>query len=253
MNLSNVSIGLVGATPHDVLRTLGPQIEAAGFRGLWLNDGPDGDSISGLRAVAEVTTTLRLSTGVIPLDRRSAPEILADLHGLPLDRVAIGVGSGGPKNALARVAEAVEILRPEVTVLVGALGPKMRALGAAKADGILLSWLTPDDARDAMADLRRDAAGNAARGVLYARTAVDTASLPVLRAEADRYASYPQYAANFERLGLDPIDAAIDGTAGLSARVDEYAAIVDELVLRAITEDATLATYQRFIGTVAAG
>ena len=32
MDLSRVSIGLPGATPHPVIEALAPQIEAAGFR-----------------------------------------------------------------------------------------------------------------------------------------------------------------------------------------------------------------------------
>ena len=252
MDLSRVSIGMLGATPHDVLRTLAPQIEAAGFRGLWLNDNPGGDSLAGLRAAAAVTSTLKLATGVIPLDRRPASQIIAALGDLPLDRVSIGVGSGGPKDALARVHEGVALLRQHATVLVGALGPRMRALGAAEADGILLSWLTPDAARDAIDDLRRDAGENAARGVLYARAAVFPEALPALREEAERYGSYPQYAANFARLGIEPIDASIYGTTGLAHRIGDYTAVVDELVLRVITGDTSLASYQRFIEAVAA-
>ena len=251
IDLGRVSIGLTGDTPPEVLRDLAPRIEAAGFRGLWLNDTPAGDSLVGLQAAAEATSTLRLGTGVIPVDRSPAPEILARLGDLPLDRVAIGIGSGGPVDALARVAAAVASLHGHgVTVLVGALGPRMRALGAAQADGLLLSWLTPAAAAQAMADLHRDSTGRPARGVLYARTIVDADALPALQAEADRYGSYPQYAANFARLGIRPIDASIDGSVALSARIGEYTAIVDELVLRVITASGTLTSYQRFVEAV---
>lgn len=254
MDLSRVSIGLLGTTPPDMLRVLGPQIEAAGFRGLWLNDAGAGDAVAGLTVVAEVTSTLRLATGVIPLDRRSTDQILADISDLPLERTTIGVGSGGPSRALDRVREGVAVLRESgVPVLVGALGPKMRELGASRADGVLLSWLSPAAAVGAMADLRRDAGTNPARGVLYARTIVDAEALPALREEAARYASYPQYAANFARLGIEPMDATIDGSAGLADWVAEYTAVVDELVLRVITGSSTLESYQRFIGAAAAG
>ena len=88
MDLSRVSIGLPGATPHELVSALAPRIEQLGLRGLWLNDTPGGDSLAGLRAAAAATSVLRLGTGVIPLDRRSARGILADLgdhHGRPED------------------------------------------------------------------------------------------------------------------------------------------------------------------------
>jgi len=253
VNLSAVSIGLPGATPHDTIRELAPQLEALGFRTLWLNDTQGGDSLAGLAVAAAVTTSLRLATGVIPLDRRPASEIAARLGDLPIDRLTIGIGSGGPHDALRRVAEGLDVLGTRTQVLVGALGPKMRLLGAQRADGILLNWLTPATAAEAMADLRRDAAGRWVRGVLYARTIVEPAALPALQAEAAGYQRSGSYAANFARLGITAIESTIDGTTGLADSVAQYTKSVDELVLRAVTGATTLESYQRFIGAVAAG
>jgi alkanesulfonate monooxygenase SsuD/methylene tetrahydromethanopterin reductase-like flavin-dependent oxidoreductase (luciferase family) len=251
VNLAAVSIGLPGATDHGILRELAPQIEALGFRGLWLNDTPHGDSLAGLAVAAGVTTSLQLATGVIPLDRRPASEIAARLGDLPLARFTLGIGSGGPKGALARVAEGIEVLRPKTAVLVGALGPKMRKLGAERADGVLLNWLTPATAAEAMADLHRDAVGRPTRGVLYVRTIVDPEALPALKAEAAGYQSAGPYAANFARLGITALDATIDGTVDLAAKIARYTDVVDELVLRVVTERAALAAYQRFVEAVA--
>jgi alkanesulfonate monooxygenase SsuD/methylene tetrahydromethanopterin reductase-like flavin-dependent oxidoreductase (luciferase family) len=254
MDLDRISIGLPGATAHGTLRQLAPQIEAAGFRGLWLNDTPDGDSLAGLEIAAIATTRLALATGVIPLDRRPANEIAGRLAGLPADRLTIGIGSGGPTHALARVAEAIEILRPLAPVLVGALGPKMRRLGAQHSDGVLLNWLTPATATAAVDDMRRDAAGRQVRAALYVRTIVAPEALPALAAEAAGYQSSGSYAANFERLGIRAIDAIVDGSApgALAGRVREYLESVDELVLRVVTGSTTLASYLRFIEAVVA-
>lgn len=252
MNLSAVSVGLPGATPQAVIAELAPRIEESGFRGLWLNDTPGGDSLAGLAVAAGVTTRLQLATGVIPIDRRPPAEIDAHLDGLPLGRVTIGIGSGGPRDALRRVTEAIAVLDGRVSVVVGALGPKMRRLGAERADGILLNWFTPAAAAEAMADLHRDAAGRSTRGVLYARTIVDPEALPAMHAEAAGYERVAAYAANFARLGFTALDTTIDGTAGLADPVTKYTNVVDELVLRAVTADGSLASYQRFIGAVAA-
>jgi alkanesulfonate monooxygenase SsuD/methylene tetrahydromethanopterin reductase-like flavin-dependent oxidoreductase (luciferase family) len=254
MDLRRISIGLPGATAHESLHELAPRIEAAGFRGLWLNDTPGGDSLAGIEVAAAVTTTLALGTGVIPLDRRPASEIAARLGGLPGDRLTVGIGSGGANQALARVAAAIDILREHAPVLVGALGPKMRRLAAERADGVLLNWLTPATAGAAMGDLRRDAAGRPVRAVLYARTIVAPEALPALEAEAAGYQSSPLYAANFERLGIRAIDATIDGSApgGLAERAGEYLESVDELVFRVVTGSTTLDSYLRFIEAVVA-
>ena len=240
MELSRVSIGLPGTTPHDVIVALAPQIEAAGFHALWLNDTPGGDSLAGLSVAARVTSTLGLGTGVIPLDRRPATGILAALGDLPTDRLSLGIGVGAAKHGLDLVERSVAELRigTDASIIVGALGPKMRALGARIGDGLLFNWLTPSAAAAAMAELEPTV-----RGVLYARTAVTPDALPALREEAARYGSYPSYAANFERIGAEPIDTTIQDVAGIA----DYTAVVDELVLRVITREPTLSEYERFL------
>jgi alkanesulfonate monooxygenase SsuD/methylene tetrahydromethanopterin reductase-like flavin-dependent oxidoreductase (luciferase family) len=219
---------------------------------LWLNDTPDGDSLEGLAVAAEVTSTLKLATGVIPLDRRPAPAIAEAVRSLqlPEDRLVIGIGTGSPRDGLRRVAEAIEELRgvTSASIVVGALGPKIRKLGAELADGLLLSWLTPEAAAESMADLRRDereAGRSGVKGILYTRTAVTPEALRAMVAEAARYQSYPSYAANFERIGAKAIDTTIyeKETDRLEYRIGEYTRSVDEIVLRAITGSDSLDAY----------
>ena len=223
-----VSIGIAGSLPADTVRRIAPVVEAAGYRALWINDTPNGDALAGLAAAAEVTSTLGLATGVVALDRRSGAEIAARVRDLPRDRVRIGIGSGGARHGLALIETAIGELRAgcDAPILVGALGPKTRALAAQVADGILFTWLTPAAAAQAMAQLRRDAERRAVEGVLYARTIATPVARPALEAEAARYASYPQYAANFARLGIDPLDTTIDlsrpgAATALEREVDE--------------------------------
>ena len=239
MNLSRVSIGLPGATPHPVIEALAPQLEAAGFRALWLNDTPGGDSLAGLAVAARVTSSLRLGTGVIPLDRRSAASILSALGDLPTDRLSLGIGTGAARHGLALVERSVAELRAgtDASIVVGALGPKMRALGTRVGDALLLNWLTPEAAA---------AQRSTVPSILYARTALSPDALPALEEEAARYGSYPSYAANFERIGATPLETTIRST----ARIDDYLAAVDELVLRVITREPTLREYESFIAAV---
>ncbi len=247
-----LSLGLAGSVDHAMLRVLAPRLEARGFHALWLNDSPSGDALAGLAAVAEVTSTLTLATGVLPFDRRPAREIVASIerHGLPVDRLVLGVGSGGGSR-VGPVARGIGHLQGalDATIVLGALGPQMRSLGARMAEGLLLSWLSPEAAANAASDARR-AAEEVGRTypwtMLYARTAVDPAARERLEAETAVYAGYPSYAANFARLGLAPTDTTI-GPDDVGARVDSYLEVVDELVLRAISPSGTLDEILRFV------
>ncbi|RIX27591.1 LLM class flavin-dependent oxidoreductase [Amnibacterium setariae] len=257
---TEVSIGVPGAIGEAATRVLAPRVEAAGFAGLWLNDSPQGDSLAGLAAAAEATEHLRLATGVIPVDRRPGPALLEDLArtGVPQQRLTLGIGSGQLRTgALRAVGEAVDLLRAETgaAIVVGALGPRMRALAAERSDGALLSWLPPQAAAEQAAELRelgRRAQGEAPRIALYARAIVDEAARPVLEREAAQYAAYPAYAANFTRLGVDALDTVLPRAGGdLAAGVAAYDGAVDELVLRAITPTGSLDDLLAFVDRAA--
>jgi len=241
-----VSIGITGRTDAATIRALASRVERLGFHALWINDVPGGDSLAGLRIAADVTTTLGLATGVIPLDRR--PVDTLDVAGLPADRTTLGIGSGGARHPLGLVRDGIAALRrvTDAAVVVGALGPRMRRLAATEADGVLLNWLTPDAAAEAAAELRRDAAGRPARSILYVRTIADEAARPALVAEATRYESVPAYAANFERSGMRALDATIDRADALPP-FD----VVDEIVLRAVTPHGSLVELEAFVDAVA--
>lgn len=256
---TEVSIGVPGALGPEAVRVLAPRVEAAGFAGLWVNDTPQGDSLEVLAAAAEVTTHLRLATGVVPIDRRPAPELLRDLEesGVPEARLTLGIGSGQlRRGAVDAVATALAELRGGTAtgVMVGALGPRMRRLAAEHSDGALLSWLPASVASQQAAELReagRQAQGEAPRAVLYVRTIVDESARPLLEREAAQYASYPAYAANFERLGFDAMDSTLPRD-GVPLREAVATYDVDELVLRAITPTGSVEDLLAFVDGAAA-
>lgn len=252
-----VSIGVPGALGPDGIAALARQAERAGFAGLWVNDTPGGDALAGLAAAAAVTTHLRLGAGVLPLDRRPPSEILRSIGAtrVPEDRLTIGIGSGGVRaGALALVREAVETLRAgtSAAVVVGALGPHMRELGAETADGVLLNWVTARTAAE-QASAVRAARNPAARVIAYVRTIVDPAAQGALESEADRYGSIPVYAANFARLGVRPIETTLPAEHGdLAAGIAAYRDGVDEVVLRAVTASGSVDELLRFIDLASA-
>lgn len=252
--LAHVSIGVAAAIGPDAAARIAPAVEAAGLHALWVNDTPGHDALGVLAAVARVTDRLVLATGVLPVDRRGPAEILERIGalGLPADRLVVGVGSGAPSTgALERVRDAAAELRARTTarIVVGALGPRMRRLGAEASDGLLLSWLTPEIAARQAGEAR--AVSPRAHVALYVRAAVDPAAAARLDAETARYASYPAYAANFERLGIDAAETTL-APDDPGARLGRYRASVDEVVLRAITAGDDVDDYLRFVEAVAA-
>jgi alkanesulfonate monooxygenase SsuD/methylene tetrahydromethanopterin reductase-like flavin-dependent oxidoreductase (luciferase family) len=247
-----VSLGIAGALGPRAAEAIAPAAERAGFHALWVDDTPDGDSIAVLAAAARVTDRLRLGTGVIAVDRRPAADIAAAVASadLPLGRLTVGIGAGQLRaGALHAVRNTADALRDDhgLRVVVGALGPRMRALAVEHSDGVLLNWLTPDAAAAQTRELKDAAPG--ASVILYTRTALEPDALARRDAEAQRYAGFPAYAANFARLGIRAPDTVLPapGDDGIRDRVAAYTAVVDELVLRAITPTDDVDAYCRFI------
>jgi alkanesulfonate monooxygenase SsuD/methylene tetrahydromethanopterin reductase-like flavin-dependent oxidoreductase (luciferase family) len=246
-----VSIGVAAAIGAELIGRLAPEIESAGFHSLWVNDNPGADSLAVLEAAADATSSLTLATGVLPVDRRPPAEILGALEArrLPRERLMLGIGSGArSRGALALVSEAAAELRSVAAsrILVGALGPRMRRLAVSEADGVLLSWLTPDAAREQSAEARAAASGP--HVALYVRTALDPASQRRLHIEKHRYASIPAYAANFTRQRAHVDETVLDAAShDVSDRIGIYREALDDVVLRAITPADTLEDYLRFV------
>jgi hypothetical protein len=251
MTDARVSIGVAGLLGPDAISRIAPAVEAAGFHALWVNDTPSGDALAALAAAAAVTERLVLATGVIAVDRRPVESLTEAISALPADRLVLGIGSGQARvGALALVKDAAVRLRAQTSarVLVGALGPRMREVAVTAGQGPLLSWLTPDIA----AAQAREAHGVAADAhvALYVRTALDAAAGPRLQAEVDRYASYPNYRANFDRLGISAAGTVLD-VRTFAAGIPAYREAVDEVVLRAIVAGDDVEDYVSFVETAA--
>ncbi len=247
----SLSLGIAAAAGPALAARVAPAAEAAGFHAIWVNDTQGHDALRLLEAAAGATERLGLSTGVLPVDRRSPEEIVAAAARLPADRLTLGIGSGQLRaGAVQAVTDAATALRERTRarVVVGALGPRMRRAGATASDGVLLSWLTPALAA-AQARQAHELAPET-HVALYVRTAADRAAVPALDEEAQRYAGYPAYAANFARLGVGAGDTVIRPD-GLGERIAAYRGAADEVVLRAITASGSLDEHLRFIDSIA--
>ncbi|WP_119696832.1 LLM class flavin-dependent oxidoreductase [Microbacterium halotolerans] len=250
--MAHISLGIAGALGTEKAAALAPRLEAAGFRSLWINETPGVNALEVAAAAVRETDELRVATGVIPVDRRPASALLDDIARLelPEDRLTLGIGAGQTRRgALDLVSASLEALRAGTgaRLAVGALGPKMRALAASRADGAVLSWLTPEAAGVQTREFHDiNQAGSA---VLYARANAHPDARNRLEDEADRYASFPAYERHFARLGFGARDTVLPSPADadIAPRLAEYAAAVDEVVLRAITPTDALDEYLAFL------
>jgi alkanesulfonate monooxygenase SsuD/methylene tetrahydromethanopterin reductase-like flavin-dependent oxidoreductase (luciferase family) len=252
--------GVAGALPAEIVMLLASAAESGGYRTFWVNDTPNGDGLAKLQAAASVTSTIRLGVGVIPLDRQPADVIARRVVelGLPQERLSLGIGSGGPTDALKRTGDGAILLQEKLRaeVIIGALGPRMCALAGSHSHGVLLNWLTPAYVEPS-AKIVIEAAEQAGRlepkiyG--YVRTALGPDAQAVFLSEAAKYASYPAYAANFERMGTPAEGTAVTGDtpAEIQAGLAKYSTVLDETVVRAITGAETGEAYLELLTAAA--
>ncbi len=261
MTKGRLGVGVTGTLDPFLMRDIGERAERAGLATLWVNEIPHGDSLAGIAAAAQATQTLELASGVIPFDRFPPEKIASRVNELdiPQDRLMLGVGSGGRRTKpIKLVRDGLRALKTLVScpLIVGALGPQMRHLAAAEADGLLMNWLDPASASAAATEFHRDAeaAGRPdSKLAVYVRVSIGDAAGEKLREEAARYARIPGYQANFARLGITALDAAI--AAGSPDELREhllpYLSAVDEVVARLITANNEREQYLELLDAIA--
>ena len=206
------------------------------------------DGLASLALAGRVTTRIALGVGVVPLHTHGPERIVADVraHGLPVDRLLLGVGSPNPRS-LARVRAGIVALRGQIQsrLFVAALGPRMCRLAGEIADGVLFNWLTPEHTRTS-ADWVRAGAATGGRPIprlaAYVRVAVGAAGAARLEEEGRRYDAIPAYAAHFARMGVTPATTSVAAATGAAVpeALARWEPAIDDLVVRAITERDTV-------------
>lgn len=236
--------GLAGESPWETIREAAIAVESAGFDTFWLSQPADGSTLTKLHTIANLTRSVCVGVGAIPLTRESPDEIVAQLRTLsfPLDRLRLGIGSGAGVGTLARLRQGVELLRSlvDVEIVVAPLGPKMCMLAGEVADTVLFTWITSSHVESSLRWVR-EGATSAGRGVppatAYIRCSMETTSRSRLETECARYGSIPHYAAHFGRQGVKPIETTIlaHSRADLENQISAYESVLDQVVVRAFT------------------
>jgi alkanesulfonate monooxygenase SsuD/methylene tetrahydromethanopterin reductase-like flavin-dependent oxidoreductase (luciferase family) len=244
--MTHLAFELRTNTPAALIPALAEQVEASGYRSLWVNHPPDADGLGALAAMAAATERITVGTAVIPISALPPDAILRriDETGLQAERLRLGIGSGAGERPLQRMAEAVSYLRERTPaeIVVGALGPRMRELGATLADAVLLNSVTPDLARAAAADIREQAkaASRPVPGVyVNVMAGVGAAQLAELEESAAFLQQLPAYAAHFRRAGIRPEQASIAASqlSDLPRLLGPWRDTVDEVVLVPVRAD----------------
>jgi alkanesulfonate monooxygenase SsuD/methylene tetrahydromethanopterin reductase-like flavin-dependent oxidoreductase (luciferase family) len=238
--------GIEAAVPAEIVKQVASEAETLGYSSFWVNHPPGSDGLASLAAAASVTERIKLGVGVIPLDRHPPDQIIATTvrHGLPMDRLWLGVGSGGDQRGLDRVRRGIDDLRTGTTasVIISALGPKMTRLAGEAADGVLFNWFTPDFENQAGQQVRA-AVSQSDRSqpliMAYVRCGLLPQAQEKLVERSARYGGIPQYARHFTRMGVSAIDTCVSGTTAeeLQAGIARHADVLDEVIVRAITAD----------------
>ena len=252
-----LGFGVTSTIDTGLVQRIAPEIEAAGFDFFWSNDIPGGSSFDVLAASAGVTTTIRLANGVVPVDRVEPHEWKDRIEaaGLLGDRFWPGIGSGRIERPLERVAEAIEIIRNDTgrPVIIGALRTKMRRLAAERADGVLLNWLTPEAAasrHEEMRSIRKETGSD--RPFLTAafiRVAIGDAAIKILRHEASKYESFPQYGKHFAEMGVGAFETAVSASSVEEAAggLVPFLDALDHAVLRCVVGAEDDASYLELV------
>ena len=234
--------------------------EEAGYDAVFLPEIAGRDALVTLGALAGETSTLRLATGILPMDSRNlllTAMAAATVQERSGGRAILGLGTGpAVPGALERLGSRVRSIRAllagetvehegrrlslsldpgsAVPIWIAALGPRAVRLGGEVADGIILNWCTPERVADARRELT-SAAEQVGRDPSKIRIAVYVRASPTdgpapdsLRAAASEYASFPAYARQFQAMGL-ATEAAAAAAAGRSGRPEE---VPEELLRR---------------------
>src|SRR5436309_6204791 len=243
-----LGFAVFAGTSPEVIRASAKEAERLGYSSFWVNHPGATDGLAALAIAARDTQRIELGIGVIPLHTRGPESIVQGVKttGLPLDRLLLGVGSPNPE-ALKRVRAGIAELRRQLStrLVVAALGPQMCRLAGEVADGVLFNWLTPEYARESAERVREGAA--AARRqppklFAYVRVALGPTASELLQQEANRYAAVPAYAANFERMGLKPVETAIAAQSrdDVQRGLAPWNGVVDHIIVRSITAKDTV-------------
>lgn len=212
--MRTVDLGPIGAVlspDQDGFVETAQQLERLGYSTIWLTGGP----LASLDQIAEVvraTSTARVASGIIPVDRFPAEDVIALYRTLEREqpgRFVVGLGGAhgaDPMATLNGYLDRVEPVIPQSARLMAALGPKMFSLAKERAGGALPVLVTPEYTARARALLGDDTTLAVEQLIVLSTDPQHARELA--RGPLGFLGTVPAYQANFRRMGFGEDDIA---------------------------------------------
>ena len=170
---------------------------------MWVAGGPLA-SLSQLTDLLRATTSIKVATGILAIDRFSVAEVQDLYDELEADhpgRFIVGLGGAHSGKPISRLTAFIDELNvPQERIALAALGPKMLDLARDHAAGAYPVLVTPGYVSEARTRLGTD-------------TTLAVDQLVVIEADPDKaralariplgmLGTFPQYIKSFERMGF---------------------------------------------------
>jgi probable F420-dependent oxidoreductase len=202
-------------------------VESLGFGALWVAEAVGRDPFVSSANLLSATTTLKLATGIANIYARDAMTMVAGQKTLAEafpDRFLLGMGvSHGhlvagvrkidwskPYNKMDKSMFMARGPEHDPGRVLAALGPKMLALSAEKANGSHPYFTTPEHTAEARRVMGADALLAPEQMVVFATDPAEARA--TARKGMKIYLGLPNYANNLKRFGFDDSDFADGGS-----------------------------------------
>jgi probable F420-dependent oxidoreductase len=198
---------------------LAVELEGMDFSTIWMSGGPM-SHLGQVTDVVQATTTARVATGIISVDRFPAAdvaELYAELEAVTPGRFVVGLGGAHGTDPLGTLNGYLDELEsvPVSARVMAALGPRMLGLARDRAAGAFPVLITPEYTRRARAVLGDDTT-LAVEQLVVLETDPERARR-IAHGTVDFLGRLPGYQASFRRQGFsaDDVealsDAVVDG------------------------------------------
>jgi probable F420-dependent oxidoreductase len=210
--------------PHELGAEAAAQVEALGFKTLWIPGGVDSGVLADLDRLLGATRTLSFGTGIINIWKHEPADLAAWWRGQPAERqkrLLLGMGvSHGPligeayQSPLAKMRGFLDALEAAgmsfERVCLAALGPKMLELAAQRTAGAHPYLVTPDHTAFARKTMGPAALLAPEQGVVLETD--PGRAREIARGAVQSYLRLPNYVNNWKRGGFgdDEITAMSD-------------------------------------------
>jgi probable F420-dependent oxidoreductase len=211
--MPKIDLGPVGAVvspANDRFVETAVELEQLGFSTIWLTGGPMA-ALSQIADVVRATTTVKVASAIISVDRFPAADVAAlygELESSAPGRFIVGLGGAHGADPLVTLNAYLDQLDavPPTARVMAALGPKMLDLARDRASGAFPVLVTPEYVARA-----REALGPA--------TSLAVEQLVVLESDPSRarqiargplsfLGTVPAYQSSFRRMGFSADDVA---------------------------------------------